>query len=464
MGNILVEETTMAAIADSIREKKGSGEKMKPAAMPDAIRSIPSGGGGTEADESLPVRFFDYDGTLLYSYSLAVLQQMEELPEWPSHDGLVCEGWNWSLEDLKALNREVNVAATYITDDGATRLYVHLDEDTLEPVVRFGQSRSAGVLVDWGDGSVPESVESPSGSGVYFTHQYAEPGDYVLRLIPVENTVINISGGFEKGSELFSGGKDTYQQNMRYSMAVRKIETGKQINSLNPYCFSCFGRMESISLSKTVKRLENGFVYRCYSLEFLGFPEGGTAIYGYACKECCGLRHVSIPNGISTICGNAFESCSSLREVVIPDSVTAIDSSAFKSCCRFQTLHIPLGVTKLEMYCLAENRSLEAVRIPEGVTVIPDSFVSGCWTLTELVIPSGVEKIERYAFDKCGSVRRYYLMPETPPVMESVNVFNGISSACRIYVPKGCLETYQAADNWSNYASYMVEMEEGEVH
>lgn len=164
MGNVLVDHNTLSAIAESIREKKGSGEKMKPAMMPDAIRSIPSGGGGTEVDESLPVRFFDYDGTLLYSYSLTALQQMEELPEWPSHDGLVCEGWNWSLEDLKIFNREVNVAALYITDDGATRLYVHLDDDTLEPVVRFGQSQSAGVLLDWGDGSEPESVVSGGNS------------------------------------------------------------------------------------------------------------------------------------------------------------------------------------------------------------------------------------------------------------------------------------------------------------
>lgn len=67
MGNVLVDHNTLSAIAESIREKKGSGEKMKPAMMPDAIRSIPSGGGGTEVDESLPVRFFDYDGTLLYS-------------------------------------------------------------------------------------------------------------------------------------------------------------------------------------------------------------------------------------------------------------------------------------------------------------------------------------------------------------------------------------------------------------
>ena len=44
----------------------------------------------------------------------------------------------------------MNVAALYATDDGATRFYVTLDEDMLEPQVSFGQSFSNGVKVDWG--------------------------------------------------------------------------------------------------------------------------------------------------------------------------------------------------------------------------------------------------------------------------------------------------------------------------
>lgn len=35
--------------------------------------------------------------------------------------------------------------------------------------------------------------------------------------------------------------------------------------------------------------------------------------------------------------------------------------------------------------------------------------------------------------------------------------FNGIPSDCIIYVPAGCLEDYQTANNWSTYASYIQE-------
>ena len=58
-------------------------------------------GGGTASD----VTFIDYDGSILYSYSLEESQELTELPELPSHDGLVCQGWNWTLEAIKALNR-----------------------------------------------------------------------------------------------------------------------------------------------------------------------------------------------------------------------------------------------------------------------------------------------------------------------------------------------------------------------
>ena len=149
MANVLVNEKTLKAIADAVRARGGTSALMKPGEIPDAVSRIPSG--GSTADMSLPVRFFDYEGTLLYSFSLEELAGMEHLPDLPFHEELVCTGWNWSLEDLKKTNREMNVAAQYVTDDGATRIYVSLDKDMLEPQVSFGQSEDHGVKFSpWG--------------------------------------------------------------------------------------------------------------------------------------------------------------------------------------------------------------------------------------------------------------------------------------------------------------------------
>ena len=75
MANVLVNEKTLKAIADAVRARGGTSALMKPGEIPDAVSRIPSG--GSTADMSLPVRFFDYEGTLLYSFSLEELAGLE---------------------------------------------------------------------------------------------------------------------------------------------------------------------------------------------------------------------------------------------------------------------------------------------------------------------------------------------------------------------------------------------------
>lgn len=79
MANVLVNEKTLKVIADAVRARGGTSALMKPGEIPDAVSKIPSGGSG--ADMSLPVRFFDYEGTLLYSFSLEELARLECLPD-----------------------------------------------------------------------------------------------------------------------------------------------------------------------------------------------------------------------------------------------------------------------------------------------------------------------------------------------------------------------------------------------
>lgn len=457
MANVLVNEKTLKAIADAVRAREGTSDLMKPGEIPDAVSRIPSGGNG--ADMSLPVRFFDYDGTLLYSFSLEELAGLERLPDLPFHEGLVCKGWNWSLEDLKATNREMNVAAQYVTDDGVTRFYVTLDEDMLEPQVSFGQSFSNGVKVDWGDGSELETAEGWNYNRITLTHRYQKAGEYVLRFLPQEDNMVTFMGSYSEGSYVFTAGKKSKEENMKYLSAVRKIEVGRNVKELASYCFCCFSRLETVTLEKTDGLFGNGIVKCCYGLKFLGIPDNLEAIPRYLCEQCISLKNVSVPNGIVTIPDNAFSECHSLEKITMPETVTSLGKFALNECLTMKELYLPGKVSAIGGSIFRKDWLLEGIRLTDGITEIPDNAFSGCHMLTELVIPAAVTAITKYAFENCKGMKRYYFLPVLPPKLSGATVFNGIPDDCKIYVPKGSLEAYQTADSWSNYASYMVEME-----
>ena len=157
-----VNDTSLASVADAIREKGGTSDALVfPEGFVSAISAIQTGGGGGTAPSAKwnDVTFIDYDGTVLYSYSLTEAQALAELPALPTHDGLVCQGWNWTLDAIKAFNRPVTVGAMYITDDGATRLHIRIATvGRMTVPLYIGQTVANGVSIDWGDGSTAETL------------------------------------------------------------------------------------------------------------------------------------------------------------------------------------------------------------------------------------------------------------------------------------------------------------------
>ena len=148
---------------------------------PSDILVTAEGGGGSVVVnnvEAKDVNFYDYDGTLLYAYTLAELQALTELPTLPSHNGLTCQGWNWSLEDLKAYAKPCDIMPYYVTNDGAT--WFDLVNDTgrnIEVTFRWKQyTNNTQPVLDFGDDSGTFATEAvTNGESVSCTHVYA-PG------------------------------------------------------------------------------------------------------------------------------------------------------------------------------------------------------------------------------------------------------------------------------------------------
>lgn len=94
---------------------------------------------------------------------------------------------------------------------------------------------------------------------------------------------------------------------------------------------------------------------------------------------------------------------------------------------------------------------LTSVTILDSVTSIGTSAFYNCSSLTSVTIPSSVTSIEANAFYNCRNLTNITIEATTPPTIKFSTLDNG--NDCPIYVPSESVETYKAAEYWSNYAS-----------
>ena len=421
------------------------------------IRKGASGGGSsavTSASVS-DVNFLDYDGTILYSYTKEQFLALSAMPKLPTKEGLVCQGWNWDLNDAKEYVTDygmLNIGAMYITDDGDTRLYIRIaTEGRMTVPLRWSQTVENGVGIDWGDGS---DIESFSGTGNKdTTHTYAKYGDYVIRLKVVDGCTL----GWGSGSSSYCVMGSTSSNGKVYCNMLQKAEIGTRVTSIGNNAFYNCRSLASVSIPSGVTSIGGYAFYNCYSLASVSIPNGVTSIGEDAFYSCYSLASVSIPNGVTSIGSGAFYNCRSLPSVSIPSGVTSIGSGAFSECYSLASVSIPSGVTSIGNNAFSDCQSLPSVSIPSSVTSIGNNAFRECCSLASVSIPNGVTSIGNSAFYDCRGMAIYDFANHTSvPTLTNTNAFYSIPSDCVIKVPESLLEEWKAATNWSSYASLIV--------
>lgn len=503
MGNVLVKEETLTQIADAIREKSGSSDSYRPGEMPEAIMEI-STYSGEDADPNKPIRFFGPYGDLVYSYTEKEFTELGGLPPLPEYRGLICQGWNWTAENILAEGNEVEVGSLVITDDGSTRIYVELVEETLTPKIGFRQMEANSVEVDWGDGSPLETSDiAGEDTMVSIKHQYSKPGSYIIRLIPKDDAEFTFLGD-SYSTRILHKDVNYNHANKAYGNTIRKIELGKGITEFTGRCFFSYS-LECVTIPDGITSFSTAF-QGCYGIKVITFTRGVSSLTSYAIRECRGLEKLLFSDSDLSLGGTSIADCSSLKNVVIPSSVklsytdifadcvglkrivlaenvtkisidmfdgcfllrdvvmngeiTSIASGAFKNCRSLEDIELGDNLTEIGSSAFYCCYALKRIKLSKNIKVITSAVFYSCYSLQEIVIPESVTEIKGSAFSSCSSMEHYYMMPTVPPILENVSAFSGIPETCKIHVPKGCLESYQSAENWSTYADYMVEMEE----
>lgn len=389
LGNFLTD------VADAIREKKGTTNTIPASEFDTEISSIETGG-----TSPIKVTFCDYDGTELYKIPI---NELTELPPLPEHEGLICQGWNWDLEDIINENKPLIVGANYITDNGETRIYIHLEEK-YSPNIYF--SASGDVTLDYGDGVI-ETVRS-----INKKHNYPGPGDYIIRIKPInDGTTFSISGSTSSTSVLYSNlisssiSTGQPRDNVGYNNSVTKIELGSGSLLANGACLQMMN-LQSITLHNnisTTNRLGNYCFNKCNSLKFVVIPKGIVTL-GTNAFNGSGIETVSLPNGLQTLDSSCFNSCYDLREICLPNTTTNILTSCFQNCYSLKTIHMSKNLTTLSMQAFMECRSLEEITIPEGITSIPTQTFQYCWSLRKVNWHDNIIQLDKNAFYQCNSL------------------------------------------------------------
>lgn len=150
---------------------------MRKATIKVEVQSAPRVISFTNDDLLEYIRFFDYDGTLIYK---ALPSEVAEWSDYskvtallPQHENLTFATWSLDLAELQALNDWADVGACYTPTDGKGEVNVYISN----PNTTVTFLDSGNCTYNWGDGTTDKSVKDAT-----LNHVYANVGSYKIKV------------------------------------------------------------------------------------------------------------------------------------------------------------------------------------------------------------------------------------------------------------------------------------------
>ena len=430
-------DSGLTSIANKIRSRSGgSNQLVFPTGFVSEIDNIPTGGGGEEVEEK-DVNFYDYDGTVVASYTAAEFAALSTMPANPTHEGLTAQGWNWTLSDAKAYVQkygELCIGQMYVTTSGDTELDVDFTNRRRD--LLLGIWINGEVEINWGDGSNPTTLSGTSLENLNprtAAHTYINPGKYTIKLHVIDGSFM-IQGN-SSGTKLLAKNPSTTTtgENRNYQYALKAVRLGTNVQ-IGSYAFAICCNLETITLP--------------YNL--------AVTSPTYLFNSCKSLKHVTIPSTMTEISTYFVYECNGLKSISIPAAVTTIGTYALYNLQKIKRLNLPENVPTLEQLTIYSADSIRKIHIPYGTTALKSNSVRGM-LIEEIYVSETVTSISANAFAGNYSALEYHFLSTTPPTLVKTTAFTNMPEDCIIYVPAGSLSAYQSATNWSTYASKMQE-------
>lgn len=445
----------------------------------DAIRNIPQ----NEAPNPMnPIKFVDYDGTLLYSYGVDATAALSALPELPERQGFTNQGWNYTLEQLKTQAQTIGkaiVGCNYITSDGKTRFHITIRDPKFRNFrLGLGQTAKNSFTIDWGDDT---ALSGPFGQTGYTVriHEYSPtsyPASYVITIAndgggtgkvsfpgalvtsatqtgtPTSNSattqVTGLGSMFDK-IELGDIGSTLGNNALHWITSVKTINIPKCVTSAGNSAFAGWDAAKGIVVPNSITSIgQQAFAY-CYATEMISLPPTITSIPVYCFRSCNALMELVMPYTITSVAQQAFSGCGAMQDLRFPSAISSIGAETFNNCFAIPTIQFDGNVKITGNKVFYGCNSLKSVNLPSNFTAIGAECFSTANSIQRLTFEGDITMVGSKAFNNCYALRTIDFSNCTSvPVLSAVDAFAGNPTNRAIVVPDALYNDWLSADKW----------------
>ena len=305
-----------------------------------------------------------------------------------------------------------------------------------------------------------------------------------------------------------------------FASTLTKITIPPTVKTVGRSAFTYSGLIEAVLVNGPV--YANGTFQNCGSLQKIKIEEGIIQPPNRLCNSCSSLQEIEFPkNSLTTLGEYCFAGCKKLVDITLPNTITELGRACFRSCEALTNINLSKNLTRIVTECFQYCKSLTSITIPASVTYLSNDAFKYCDNLTKINIEEGndvyfndgdviYEKDARngvmayiYPYGKqdtdykisdgtrrvtsyflgsnktllsitipstitwmgdrciswCSNLTTIIILATTPPSIYSTSIENN-KALTKIIVPKGSLDAYKSATNWSKFADYMEEATE----